>query len=257
MHSIRTGTGRPIVLVPGLATTGTWQLILNDLAAEREVVAIDLPGFGESPELNGEVTVARYADALEAYLRAESLEDADLVGSSLGARLVLEMARRGLGRSIVALNPGGFWTPRQKQVFGATLTAAVALVRRLRPTLPTVLGTAAGRTALLGQLSARPWAVPADFATAEVQRLADAPAASPAIKALSTGPDQEGAPSGTLPGPVLIVWGVQDRVTLVSQASRAQELFPDARLELFDACGHFPHWDQPAKTVTSILAATA
>ncbi|CAN5744233.1 alpha/beta fold hydrolase [soil metagenome] len=257
MHTVRTGSGRPLVLVPGIADMSGWRFVLDGLAAEREVVALDLPGFGETPPLDGEVTFARYADELESHLRTEGIDQADLVGSSFGARLVLEMARRGLGRSIVALDPGGFWTPRQKQAFGATLTASVALVRRVRPTLPTVLGTSAGRTALLAQLSARPWAVPADFATAQLQGLADSPGARPAIKALSTGPDQEGAPSGTLPGPVLIVWGKQDRVTLVSQASRAQALFPDARLELFDACGHFPHWDQPARTVTTVLAATA
>ncbi len=257
MHTVRTGTGRPLVLVPGVATTGTWRLVLDELAAEREVVAVDLPGFGQTPLFEGEVTVERYADELEAHLRADGLEQADLVGSSLGARLVLEMARRGLGRSIVALNPGGFWGPRQKQVFGATLRASVALVRRIRPTLPTVVGNPAGRTALLAQLSARPWALPADFATDELRGLADAPGADPALKALATGPDQDGAPSGTLPGPVLIVWGKQDRVTLPSQAGRAQELFPDARVEMFDACGHFPHWDQPARTVTTVLAATA
>ncbi len=257
MHSVRTGTGRPLVLVPGIgADTGTWRFVLDGLAAEREVVALDLPGFGQSPLFDGEVTFARYADELESYLRQEGLAEADLVGSSLGARLVMEMARRGLGRSTVALDPGGFWSPRQKQVFGATLSASVALVRRLRPALPTLLATPVGRTALLAQLSARPWAVPADFATQEVLGLADSPGTTPAIKALASGPDQEGAPSGTLPGAMLIVWGTQDRVTLTSQASRAQELFPDARLTLFASCGHFPHWDQPARTVTTVLAAT-
>lgn len=179
------------------------------------------------------------------------------VGSSMGARLVVEMARRGLGRSTVALDPGGFWSPGQKRVFGTSLGASVALVRALRPALPALLATPVGRTALLAQLSARPWAVPADFALSEVRGLADASGSSPAIKALATGPNQEGAPKGTLPGPMLMVWGRQDRVTPAGQAKLAQELFPDARLELFDSCGHFPHWDQPERTVRTVLAATA
>ena len=74
---------------------------------------------------------------------------ADLVGSSMGARLVSEMARRGVGRSVVALDPGGFWSPAQKKVFGATLAASVALVRTLRPVLPALLAMSVGRTALL------------------------------------------------------------------------------------------------------------
>lgn len=258
MHTERTGSGRPLVLVPGVgAGTGTWRFVLPGLAAEREVVMFELPGMGRTPLFEGEVSVARYADALEAQLRAEGLEGADLVGSSLGARLVLEMARRGLGRSTVSLDAGGFWSPAQQKVFGASLTASVGLVRALRPALPTLLASPVGRTALLAQLSAKPWAVPADFAVSEVRGLADSPGSVPAIKALAGGPLQEGAPAGTLPGPLLMVWGKQDRVTLPSQSRRAQQLFPDASLELFSSCGHFPHWDQPARTVRTVLAATA
>jgi len=258
VHSVRTGAGRPLVLVPGIgADTGTWRFVLAGLQAEREVVALDLPGFGRTPMLEGEVTFARYADALADHLRREGLDRADLVGSSMGARLVMELARRGLGRSTVALDPGGFWTTGQVAVFNASLSASVALVRALRPALPALLATPVGRTALLAQLSARPWAVPRDFALHEVRGLADSPGTSPAIRALAKGPLQEGAPAGTLSGRMTVVWGRQDRVTLPSQALRAQELFPDARVEMLDGCGHFPHWDQPARTVALVLAATA
>lgn len=258
MHNVRHGSGRPLVLVPGVgASSDTWRFILNELTAQREVVALDLPGMGRTPLFEGEVTVARYAEALESFLREEGLAEADLVGSSLGARLVLEMARRGLGRHTVALDPGGFWSPLQRKVFGASLSASVALVRVLRPALPALLATSVGRTLLLAQLSARPWAVPADFALAEIRGLADSPGSSPSLQALAHGPDQAGAPAGTLPGPVLIVWGKQDRVTTPGQANRAAELFPDATIELFESCGHFPHWDQPARTAQTILAATA
>ena len=176
MHTLRTGSGRPLVLVPGVgADTGTWSPVLAGLAAQREVVRLDLPGVGQTPMPVGQYTLAGVADALEAHLRTEDLVGADLVGSSMGARLVLEMARRGVGRSVVALDPGGFWSPTQKKVFGASLTASVALVRTLRPALPALLATSIGRTALLAQLSARPWAVDRDYAVREVQSLADAP----------------------------------------------------------------------------------
>jgi len=258
VHSVRSGTGRPLVLVPGIgADSGTWQFVLPGLSAEREVIALDLPGFGRTPMLQGEVTFARYADALADHLRAEGLERADLVGSSMGARLVMELARRGLGGATVALDPGGFWTPGQVAVFNASLTASVALVRRIRPALPALLATPVGRTALLAQLSARPWALPREFALSEVRGLADFPGTSPAIRLLAKGPVQEGAPAGTLPGRMTVGWGRQDRVTLPSQALRAQELFPDARVVMIDGCGHFPHWDQPAATVRLVLEATA
>ena len=258
MYTLRTGSGRPLVLVPGVgAATGTWSPVLAGLEAQREVVRVDLPGFGQTPMPTGDYTMAAVADALEAHLRAEDLAGADLVGSSMGARLALEMARRGVGRSVVAFDPGGFWGPTQKKVFGATLAASVALVRTLRPALPALLATPVGRTALLAQLSARPWAVDRDYALREVQGLAESPGTSPAIRALSTGPDQEGAPAGSLPGPVLAVWGAQDRVALPSQASTLQQRFPDAVVEVWQGCGHFPHWDQPARVVETVLRHTA
>jgi len=167
------------------------------------------------------------------------------------------MARSGLGRSTVALDPGGFWSPVQKKVFGTSLGASVALVRAVRPALPTLLGNPIGRTLLLAQLSAQPGAVPAEFALSELQGLADSPGSSPSIRALAHDPDQLGAPAGTVPGPILMVWDKKDRVTTPSQAGRAATLFPDARIELFDSCGHFPRWDQPGRTAQTILTATA
>jgi len=221
--------------------------------SEREVVRLNLPGFGQTPMPTGEYTLAAVADALETHLGAEDLAGADLVGSSMGARLVLEMARRRVGRNVVAFDPGGFWSPMQKKVFGATLAASVALVRTVRPALPTLLATPVGRTALLAQLSARPWAVDRDYAVLEVRGLADARGTSPGLRALSTGPDQQGAPAGSLPGSVLAVWGAQDRVTLPSQASTLQQRLPDAAVEVWKHCGHFPHWDQPARVVETVL----
>ena len=145
----------------------------------------------------------------------------------------------------------------QKKVFGATLAASVALVRALRPALPTLLATPVGRTVLLAQLSARPWALDRAYALREVQGLADAPGTSAAIRALSTGPDQQGALAGSLPGPVLAVWGAQDRVTLPSQARTLQQRFPDVVVEVWKGCGHFPHWDQPGRVVETLLRHTA
>lgn len=169
------------------------------------MVRLELPGFGHSPMLAGEVTVAAYADAVEAHLPAEGMQDTDLVGSSLVARLVVEMARRGLRRSTASLDPDGTWTAPQKKVFGASLAASVALVRTVEPALPTLLATMppkpVGRIALLAQLSARPWAPPAHFVLSELPGLADAPGSTPAIKALASGPDQQGGPAGSLPGP--------------------------------------------------------
>jgi pimeloyl-ACP methyl ester carboxylesterase len=126
------------------------------------VVTVDLPGHGATPPLSGPLTFERLNDVLQQWLVEQDLAGADLVGSSMGGRMVLELARRGVGRHAVALDPGGFWTGPEKAAFGTSVQASFALVKALRPALPALAGNPVGRTALLPQFSPRPWAVPAE-----------------------------------------------------------------------------------------------
>lgn len=245
------------MLVHGLgASWPSWSPILDDLARHREVIAVDLPGFGDSPPLPGEVTIAGLADAVAAFIVTHDLAGIDTVGSSMGARIVLELARRGVGGDTVALDPGGFWSPGELRWFSISLKASIPLVLHLQPAMPVLLGNGAGRTMLLAQFSAAPWRLPRDVALHEMRSFAAAPSLRAALDALVDGPLQEGAPAGSTPGRVTIGWGRQDRVTLPRQAARAQRLFPDAELHWFERCGHFPMWDQPRQTVELILART-
>lgn len=235
--------------------TGTpWSPLLQE---QREVIAIDLPGFGRSAPLTGEVTVATLTDAVEQFLEQENLRDADIVGSSMGARIVVEMARRGHAGNVVALYSGGFWNDIQVRVFNASITASIALVRRLQPVLPSLVQQAAGRTALLAQFSAAPWKLDPDLVLTELRGFATSPSLDEARKSLAHGPRQAGAPQGTVKGTLAFGWGRSDRVTPLSEAAVAMSLYPDATLHVFEDCGHFPHWDQPQETARFILDATA
>lgn len=255
MYALRQGAGKPLLLVHGLGSSArTWERVMPALAARREVIAVDLPGFGRTPPLRGPVTVATLTDAVEEFVRAENLESADIAGSSMGARMVLEMARRGHGGSVVALDPGGFWTDAQARVFGATIKASIALVRSIQPALPVLTRSRAGRTALLAQFSAAPWRLPAELVLTELRGFKTSPSIYQALADLVHGPRQAGA--GTVLAPIVIGWGRNDKVTVPSQADRAIERFPGARLHWFDRCGHFPHWDKPAETSELILQAT-
>ncbi len=85
----RGGSGQPLVLVlvHGLGLSWrSWQPVLDALEGRHDVVAIDLPGFGESPRLPDRAapTPARLADAVESELDRLSLDAPALVGNSLG-----------------------------------------------------------------------------------------------------------------------------------------------------------------------------
>ena len=245
------------MLVHGLgAGWPSWAPILDELAEHREVIAVDLPGFGETPSLTGELSIAALTDSVAEFIVEQGLDGVSTAGQSMGGRIVLELARRGVGGDTVALDPGGFWSDRELAVFGATLRPSIAVVRALRGKLPALLGSPIGRTVLLAQFSPRPWALSRETVLPDVRGLADAPATGAAMDALTKGPKQEGAPAGTVPGRVTIGWGRRDRVTFPGQAARAANLFPDAVLHWFERCGHFPQWDAPREATRLILDST-
>ena len=257
MNYVVRGSGSPLLMVHGLgAGWRSWSPIFDALAEHREVIAVDLPGFGQTPSLTGKVSIATLSDAVADFIEQQGLDGVSTVGQSMGGRMVLELARRGVGGDTVALDPGGFWSDRELVVFGATLRPSIAVVRALRGMLPALLGNPVGRTLLLAQLSARPWALSRETVLPDVLGLADAPATGAALDALTKGPKQQGAPAGTVPGQVTIGWGRRDLVTVPRQAARAKELVPDAELHWFERCGHFPQWDAPHEATRLILDST-
>jgi len=256
---IRRGQGKPLLLIHGLGSSWqTWAPILAGLEAQREVIAVDLPGFGHTPPLPGEVSIATLADALTEFLTRENLLGIDAVGTSMGARLVLELVRRGgiLG-AVVSLDPGGFWRGWERGFFYTTVAASIRLIRALQPVMPALTASPVGRSALFSQFSSHPWALAPELTLTEMRSFAASPSTDELLRDLAFGEAQQGILRGQLEHPLVIGWGRWDRVCLPVQASRAQALFPDARLHWFDHSGHFPHWDMPAQTLRLILDATA
>ena len=223
MNYIRRGAGKPLLLIHGLGGNwGSWNPILDSLAAEREVIAVDLPGFGQTPPLSGEVSIRSLADAVTQFLTAHNLLGVDAVGSSMGARLVLELARRGgvLG-GVVSLNPGGFWNDWQRHVFYASIYASIRLVRLLQPVMPFITRNAITRTILFAQFSARPWKLSPQITLDEMRSYAASPSFDELLHELAYGETQAGAPPNSIGHPLVIGWGRRDRVCFPSQAKRA------------------------------------
>ncbi len=256
LHHVRRGSGKPLLLIHGLGSSSrtAWDTIMPALAERREVIAVDLPGHGDSPAEDDSGTFAGIARSFDEWLESEGLAGIDMVGSSMGGRLVLEMARRGRAGAVVALDPGGFWQGWERSWVKTTLSASCALLRALRPALPALAGNAASRTMLLAQLSAQPWALSGDFVAAELGSFADTPTFQALLDDLAFGPLQEG-PAAPGTGPITIGWGRHDRLCLPVQAERAEATFPGARLVWFEKSGHFPMWDEPDATRAAILEA--
>lgn len=112
------------------------------------------------------------------------------------------------------------------------------------------------RTALLAQLSARPWALPPDLVERELTSFATTATVAPLIEDLARGPAQAG-PASAAAGSVTIGWRRKDRLCPPRQAGRAQAAFPSAALHWFKDSGHYSIWDSPEEAAELILRSTA
>lgn len=251
LNFTRQGAGRPLLMLHGLGgNIASWDNLAADLTKTNEVIMLDLPGHGASPVTPGSSTFAGIADEVADFLKAEGLEGIAAVGMSLGGRLVLEMARRGLVGPTVALAPGGFWNDRERMYLKASLIASGSLVKTARPALPFLTRYKASRAALLAQISAKPGQVPQEAALRELRSFADTPLFKDLVRDLAAGPIQEG--TANTPGPVSIVWGRKDRLLLPRQAGQALQAFPSAQLHWVDHAGHYISWDAPDEVLRLI-----
>ncbi|HEV7290474.1 alpha/beta fold hydrolase [Sphingomonas sp.] len=256
MNEVQRGTGRRLLLVHGLGGSWqSWSTVMAALAAERTVIMIDLPGHGATPAERDSGTFLGLVGSVERYISDNQLDGIDVVGSSMGARIVLELARRGRVGSVVALDPGGFWRGWERTFFKTTIGVSGRLLRAIRPALPTLSNNAASRTALLAQLSARPWALDPQTVATELGSLSTTPTFDALVQDLASGPEQVG-PAADPSQRIVIGWGRHDRLCLPTQAARAMAAFPSAQMHWFEHSGHFPMWDQPEETVSVILDAS-
>jgi pimeloyl-ACP methyl ester carboxylesterase len=258
LNFVRRGRGRPLLLVHGLGGTWkTWNPILDGLALEREVVAIDLPGFGDSPPLPADRTMRGLSNGLIRFVDQHNLRGIDAVGLSLGGRLLLEIARHSdvLGK-VVALAPGGYRSGSHRHAFYVSMLGALFMIRLLQPAFPWLTSRPRGRALVLFAFCARPREVPAETALDELRGFIRAKSfgdilydltyrAQPALDALPC--EKRG---------IFIGWGRQDRVCWPRHAHRALAMFPGATIHWFHAAGHFLHWDLADEVTRFILNAT-
>ncbi|HEX8066986.1 MAG TPA: alpha/beta fold hydrolase [Thermoleophilaceae bacterium] len=230
-----------------------WEPVLDPLvAAGREVVAVDMPGFGGSPRLpHGEPCgPAALAAAVADFVRARvSDEPVDLVGHSLGGWVVLEMAKLGAARTVTAVAPAGFWTPRESRFARGALTAAHWAARRALPVLSRAYGTPL-KGPLLRQQFTHPERVPPEAARRLSEALARSTGWGDVLDAMHRDRFRDGH---AVAAPTTFVWGTDDRLILSRQAPRGPRAVPGARLAMVPETGHFPHWEDPDAVVAAVL----
>jgi pimeloyl-ACP methyl ester carboxylesterase len=248
---VRRGSGEPLLLIHGLGASGNvWGPVVDLLAAEREVIVLDMPGFGEAPALPPEVapTAANLAAALRERCRRLGIERPHVAGNSLGGWVGLEMGRAGGAASVTAISPAGLW----RAPIGPRGRDARAWARQARPLVSLALRIPAARRRMLSTFAAKPERIPADAGRELVLGWLDADGYDGANRAMREHVfDPGGYPAEV---PVTIAWCELDRLVGPPRPERRPA---GARFLVLPGVGHTPMWDDPDLVARTLLEGSA
>jgi pimeloyl-ACP methyl ester carboxylesterase len=248
---LRVGRGKPLVLVHTLRTQLDYFCpLLQHLDTGRlEVIAVDLPGHGESSAPPVDYTADYFTDTVGAVLDACDVEDAVLVGESIGGSIALALAARRNPRiaHVVAINPYDYG--RWGGIRRSSPLANVLFTAMLLPVIgPIVAGTETKgilRRVLAGGLH-DPALLPADLVE-ELSRCGALPGHARAFRSLClhwrSWIDAR-AHYGRIDLPVTLVFGDDDWSRPAERDANARAI-PAVRTATLANSGHFSSLERP------------
>jgi len=253
---LRVGSGPVILLLHGLGDDHhTWDPVIEPLARHYTVIAPDLLGHGQSDKPRADYSVGGYANGMRDLLTVLGIDKVTVVGHSFGGGVAMQFAYQYPERTerLVLVGSGGLGrevspiirvitTPGFEQVMGPL-------------TLPGVRHVVTGAMRVLSRSGIKELRDLDEVA--EIYDTLKDPATRSAICHVTravvdwhgqvvTMADRAYLTEGM---PLCVIWGANDIVIPVRHARRAAELAPDARVEVLDDAGHFPHRDHPERFV--------
>jgi pimeloyl-ACP methyl ester carboxylesterase len=247
LHYVRRGRGEPLVLIHPLgAELVVWEPVMDRLARERDVIAVDLPGFGRSPELDRTPTPQMLAGTVAELMDQLGVSRAHVAGNSLGGWVALELAKAGRALSVAGLCTAGLWSRPIGPRRGRDVRA---VGRRLMPVMPTLLRSSAGRQLVLRASVAHPERVPPEAAARLVRSYVTSAGYESANVAMRS---EVFSDFEDVRVPVTLAWGELDRLV-----RRPRETLPEWRTIVLHGCGHIPTWDDPSQVARALLLASA
>jgi pimeloyl-ACP methyl ester carboxylesterase len=252
MNVLDYGSGPPLIFIHGLS--GCWQNWLENIpyfARDHRVIAMDLPGFGQSEMPVEPISMKGYAATMDALMTELGIDSAQIVGNSMGGfigaelgiqhparieRLVL-VAAAGLSLEFIRTErTQGMRHRAENAVFFqlgwvASRSHTVAARRRLR-------------SALLLLVVAHPAKLPPAL-TIELVAGSGKPGFSDALDAMLHYPLRDRLEK--IGCPTLIVWGDKDRLVPVKDATVFEQLIPDSHKIVYTDTGHLTMLERPAR----------
>lgn len=238
------GDGRPVICIhgsgPGVSAWSNWRLALPYLGERLHAFAYDQMGFGYSELPGGSgYTLARWTEHLLGFMDAVGIEQAHLIGNSMGASVALAAAVLYPERiaRLVLMGPMGVRFPLTEgldAVWG--YTPGVAQMKHLIDIF------AYNRALVTDELAEQRY------------RASVRPGVQEAFSRMFPSPRQRSVDAlaayeerlAEVRAPTLIIHGREDRVIPLSTSQKLLQVVPDARLHVFGRCGHWTQLEHAA-----------
>ena len=257
----RSGAGPPVVLMHTLRTQLEYlaPLVAELDARALDVIAVDLPGHGESTAAPVEHTATYFTDTIEELLDALALEDAILAGDSIGGTIALLVAarRNARVRGVVAVNPYDYGTRggvRRNSAL-ANVLFSIALLPGVGPVAVRLEREWMVRSVLRSGMR-HPDRLPPEL-PAQMLRCGRLPGHARAFRSLLLGWRtwiRARAEYGRIEMPVVLAYGADDWATPEEREANAKAMRHASTVELART-GHFAALDAPAELAELVAGA--
>jgi pimeloyl-ACP methyl ester carboxylesterase len=253
------GEGPPLLLLHGISDNSeTWLPVMDALARRHTVIAPDLLGHGSSDKPRADYSVAAFSNGVRDLLDVLGVEQATVVGHSLGGGVAAQFAYQYPERveRLALVSSGGV----AREVSAVLRLAAAPLSEfALWPFRLPGAGLAQRLGTEVLRRSGHDLGRDADDLQRVLSRLPDAAARGAFTRTLRAVVDWRGQLVTMLDRcylaetmPVLIIWGDHDGVIPVHHAHVAHAAMPTSELVIFDGAGHFPHHSDPDRFVAEL-----
>lgn len=238
-----------IVMIHGFgANRDNWLRFARHFTERYHVIALDLPGFGESSKADANYDVGSQTERLQAFLKALNIEKAHLIGNSMGGHIAALYAARHPEQvlTLALLDNAGVTSPKKSEMFER--------IERGEPN-PLVVRKAEDFDKLMNFVFVSPPPLPDSLKRhfAE-QSMANQEHYDRIFVQLRERyiPLEPELPK--ISAPTLLLWGEQDRVLDVSSIEVMKPLLQKSSVVIMKDCGHAPMIERPEETAAHYQA---
>lgn len=223
------GSGPAVVVLHGWGgRIESMAPVIDCLRGSFRVIALDLPGFGESAPPKGTWGTADYAGFVRDALARLGVERAHFVGHSFGAKTSLYLAAtypQLIDKLLLCGSSGLRSAPSMRARMKRAASLSARAIGKLGPPGRAIRDRAYKRLAS------------EDYRNAGAMRPTFVKVVNEDLSDLL----------GSIASSTLLVWGSEDDAVPVAHARKMEAAIPDAGLVLFEGAGHFAYLDEPQR----------